>query len=167
MEQATAALGDNSNQDEAVRRQLIDGYVAARDVLDDAIAGLTPETACGGWSVLEISAHVAAWERYSAKQMVALASGIPEPPVDVDEMNAAAAVAARSAPADQSMAAYAASRRLFVDCLERLPAAAFQLAPVRDHVAMEVGHCAEHAAELRALATGDRPSGDQTATPTR
>lgn len=139
------------NDGEVLRRQLIESYVAARDYLDGAIADLQPETACGGWTVIEIAAHIAAWEHYSAEWMSSSSLGEPEPPVDVDEMNALAAATARSAPAAQSLGAYVASRQLFVDCLKGLPPGALVISQVRDHVAMETEHCFEHGRELRAL----------------
>jgi uncharacterized protein (TIGR03083 family) len=138
-------------EEETLKKQSIGGYVAARDELDEAIAGLKPTAPCGGWSVIEIAAHIAAWEQYSAELMASLAKGVPEPPVDVDKMNAAIAAYARKAPPNQTMDMYAAGREIFVDSLRELPAAAFQPGPVRDHVKMEQDHCAEHAAELRSL----------------
>jgi hypothetical protein len=149
-----AALGPVSDEDDAVKKGLIDSYVTARDELDRALASLAPETACGGWSLYEMAAHIAAWEQYSAEQMWLLARGVPEIPVNVDSMNTAVAARARELPPEQSMTTYAASRKAFVDSIERLPAAACRLDAVRNHVGMEVGHCMEHAAELRALKVG-------------
>ncbi len=142
---------DLSEDDETLRRDLIESYTAARDDIDEAMSGLPPETPCGGWTVIEIAAHIAAWEKYSSEQMASLAVGLPESAVNVDALNEAAAIAARSAPPGKTLALYATERKSFIDRLEGLPSAAFRLDAVRGHVAMEIGHCAEHAAELRTL----------------
>jgi uncharacterized protein (TIGR03083 family) len=142
----------DSGSDEAFKRELIAGYNADRDDLDKAVATLPPKTPCGPWTVIEIVAHVAAWEQWYAELMVSAAHGVPEPVVDVDKMNAAIAADARSSSPDQTLAMYQAGREIFVASLEELPAAAFRMGPVQANVKTLRDHCVEHAAELRALA---------------
>jgi hypothetical protein len=101
--------------------------------------------------VVEIAAHVAAWERRAATLIPSLAQGAAAPSVDVDAFNATAASAARSVPAPKTLAAYAESRALLLAALAAAPAASFGEAAMVQLVEMERGLCLEHAAELRAL----------------
>jgi hypothetical protein len=139
---------------EDVKRASIDSYVAARTDLDEVLLALPAEARCGGWTVVEIAAHVAAWERRAATLVPALADGATAPSVDVDAFNAAAAAGARSVPAPETLAAYAESRAILLAALAAAPAASFGEAAMVQQVEMEREHCLEHAAELRALVIG-------------
>ena len=141
---------------EGAKRTSIESYAAARAALDEVLLALPAEASCGGWTVVEIAAHVAAWERRSATLIPSLAGGATAPGVDVDAFNAAAAAAARSAPASETLEAYAESRALLLAALAAAPAASFGEAAMVQQVEMERGHCLEHAAELRALVVGPR-----------
>ncbi|HJX68255.1 MAG TPA: maleylpyruvate isomerase N-terminal domain-containing protein [Candidatus Limnocylindrales bacterium] len=137
-----------------VKRASIDSYVTARSALDEVLLALPAEAPCGGWTVVEIAAHVAAWERRAATLIPSLAEGAAAPRMDVDAFNAAAAAAARSVPASETLAAYAESRAILLVALAGAPAASFGEAAMVQQVEMERGHCLEHAAELRALVLG-------------
>jgi uncharacterized protein (TIGR03083 family) len=139
---------------EDVKRASIDSYVAARAALDEVLLTLPAEASCGGWTVVEIAAHVAAWERRAAILIPSLAEGAAAPGVDVDAFNAAAAAAARSAPAAETLEAYAASRAILLAALAVAPAASFSETAMAQQVEMERGHCLEHAAELSSLVVG-------------
>ena len=141
-----------SSPDEALKRESIAGYIADRAELDKAVAALSPKPACGPWTVVEIAAHIAAWEQWYAELMVSAAKGVPEPAVNVDRRNAAIASEARASAPEQTLAMYAEARSIFVDSLEELPALAFRMAPVQANIKALRDHCTEHAAELRALA---------------
>ena len=139
---------------EDVKRASINSYAAARTALDEVLLALPAEAPCGGWTVVEIAAHVAAWERRAATLIPSLAEGAAAPGVDVDAFNTAAAAAARSVPASETLAAYAESRANLLAALTAAPAASFGEAAMAQQVEMERGHCLEHAAELRALVVG-------------
>jgi hypothetical protein len=150
---------DPGGSAEGVKRASIESYVAARNALDEVRLALPAEAPCGDWTVVEIAGHVAAWERRAATLIPLLAEGAAAPVVDVDTFNAAAAATARAVPAAETLAAYAESRRTLLAALAAAPAASFGEAALEQQIAMELGHCLEHAAELAALIVAPRATG--------
>lgn len=123
-----------------------------------AIAGVDPEAQrSDGWTLREVVAHLAAWQRLTAARLERLADGVPTDAPDWDAFNADV----RARAAGQSWAAVSAeaeaARAALRATVERLPQSALESHDALGAFLVEsngVEHYAEHLGDFAAPSAG-------------
>lgn len=88
------------------------------------VEGVDPQaTRSDGWSLKDVVAHIAAWQRYSAGRLAALGRGEMDPgqPAAEDDFNAGAREASRSRSWEDVRAEAERAHNAFVSTIEAVP----------------------------------------------
>ena len=88
------------------------------------LEGVEPDaTRPDGWSLKDVIAHIAAWQRYSAERLAALGRGEPDPgpPAAEDDFNTGAREASLSRSWEEVRAEAERAHRGFVATIEAVP----------------------------------------------
>ncbi|HYP39900.1 MAG TPA: DinB family protein [Chloroflexia bacterium] len=135
------------------RRQMLAGQLQdARERLLNSYAGLSEKDmlqpgACGDWSVRDILAHLAAWDRSQTAMYRAMISGERHPMLDLDEeanesFNHEHHQATLDAILDEVITELMASREEMIEVLREIDnTALFAPAPGDDHADMSIAAC--------------------------
>jgi uncharacterized protein (TIGR03083 family) len=124
----------------------------ARERLMASLEGLTEEEmlepgVCGDWSVRDVVAHVAAWDREVTATFAAMLEGERLPFLDFDEdeleqFNQDRQAAARDMPVPDAVAELTASRQALLDLLKATNnTRLFAPAPGDEHADMSIAAC--------------------------
>ena len=132
---------------------MLSGQMAdARERLLASLEGLSEEDmlvpgVCGDWSIRDIAAHVAAWDREVTATFAAMLEGERLPFLDLDEdgleeFNQNRHAAALEVPLPDALTELAASRQALVDLLRGIDnAQLFAPAPGDVHADMSIAAC--------------------------
>ena len=135
------------------RRTMLAGQMAdARERLLNAIDGLSDEDmlepgVCGEWSVRDVVAHVAAWDRETTDMFSAMLEGERHDFLDLDiegleQFNQEHHEATRSVPVADALAELSDSREAMLDLVRGVDnARLFAPAPGYEHADMSIAAC--------------------------
>lgn len=135
------------------RRQMLAGQVnEARERLLASFAGLSNDEMTepgvdGGWSVRDILAHLAAWDRAYADMFRAMLAGERHPILDMDEIGLEQFkqeryLASKDLGVDEALTEFTAAREELMDLLRGVGnAQLFAPAPGDEHADMSIAAC--------------------------